>query len=88
MRMGCHDGRKDHGRPGSWRFDLAKVLKERGRQLRRGRDQLSGRAGAARFPKITRKKILRFTYSEWHAFLAGVRNNEFEVDPPDPLSEG
>ncbi len=34
------------------------------------------------------EKILRFTYSEWHAFLAGVRNNEFEVDPPDPLSEG
>lgn len=25
-------------------------------------------------------KILSFTYGEWGAFLAGVRNNEFTVD--------
>jgi predicted secreted Zn-dependent protease len=33
-------------------------------------------------------KILRFTYSEWHAFLAGVRNNEFDVDMPNAAPEG
>lgn len=27
-------------------------------------------------------RILEFTYPEWHAFLAGVRNNEFDVDVP------
>jgi hypothetical protein len=25
-------------------------------------------------------RVLSFTYGEWDAFLAGVRNNEFSVD--------
>jgi hypothetical protein len=32
-------------------------------------------------------EILSFTYDEWDAFLAGVRNNEFSVDVPTASHE-
>lgn len=42
---------------------------------------------AVRDSKEERGAVLLFSFSEWHAFLRGVRNGEFDLDPAPRATE-